>query len=247
MKEKYGAQPPIELLRQWIDQGNWYDKKDTSRIELIDVVLIAAMGPPGGGRNDITGRFTRHMNIFAMDSFSDDTMMKIFTTITDWHFSRGFEASFPRNGRLIVQATMDIYKKTIENFLPTPAKSHYIFNLRDFARVIRGVLLAPAKVLKDEKKLFRLWVHEIYRVFYDRLIDDSDRVMFFNLVKKISDDVIKIDLNKLLEHLKQDTPGPLNDNHIRNLIFGDYAKPDEGEKIYDEVTDLSELSKIMEK
>lgn len=43
----------------------------------------------------------------------------------------------------MVQATMEVYKDAIDSFLPTPSKSHYIFNLRDFARVIRGVLLAP--------------------------------------------------------------------------------------------------------
>lgn len=229
LKEKYGAQPPIELLRQWVDQGHWYDKKDTSRIELIDMLLVACMGPPGGGRNHITGRLTRHLNIVATDSFSDETMSKIFTSIVDWHFSHGFEAQFLRAGKMVVQATMDVYKQTIEKFLPTPSKSHYLFNLRDFGRVIKGVLMAPASTMKDEKKLFRLWVHEAYRVFYDRLIDEHDRREFFELVKAVSNDTLKIELAKLLEHLVPEK-AKLVDDHIRNLMFGDYGNPD-GEKV----------------
>ena len=245
-KEKYGAQPPIELLRQWIDQGNWYDRKDTSKIELVDVLLIAAMGPPGGGRNDITGRFTRHLNVISMDSFSDETMTKIFTSIVDWHFAKGFEASFNRAGKMLVQSTMEIYKQAIEQFLPTPSKSHYLFNLRDFARVIKGILLVPSTHMKEEKKLYRLWVHEIYRVFYDRLIDDTDRNLFFSIVKKVLNDILKIDMDKLLEHLVEPKGAKLNDNNVRSLIFGDYAFADTESKTYDEITDLEELSKTMD-
>lgn len=138
------------------------------------------MGPPGGGRNHITGRLTRHMNIIAMDAFSDETMSKIFTAIVDWHFGRaGFESLFQRAGKLVVQATMEIYKQAMVNFLPTPSKSHYVFNLRDFGRVVKGILLVPSTVMKDEKKLYRLWIHEVYRVFHDRLIDEADRFLVF--------------------------------------------------------------------
>ena len=63
------------------------------------------MGPPGGGRNDISGRFTRHLNIISIDSFDDNTMNKIFTSIVDWHFNKGFDASFQRLGKVRTRET----------------------------------------------------------------------------------------------------------------------------------------------
>ncbi|XP_068431186.1 dynein axonemal heavy chain 3 isoform X2 [Clinocottus analis] len=243
-KEIYGAQPPIELLRQWIDHHHWYDNKDTSRINIVDVLFLSAMGPPGGGKNDITSRLTRHLNIISIDSFDDETLTKIFSSIVDWHFSKGFDASFFRLGKIMVQATMAVYKDTMDSFLPTPSKSHYIFNLRDFARVIRGVLLSPYTHMQDGDKLIRLWIHEVYRVFYDRLIDEEDKETFFGIIKERTSNFFKQSVEKLLGHLSPD--GNVASESIRSLFFGDYAKPDSDVKAYDEITDLSALQQVME-
>ena len=63
-------------------------------------LLVCAMGPPGGGRNHITGRFTRHLNVISIESFDDTAMTKIFSALADWHFSKGFDAIFGRLGKV---------------------------------------------------------------------------------------------------------------------------------------------------
>jgi dynein heavy chain len=44
------------LTFQWIDHGYWYDKKDSTKLELLDVFLLTAMSPPGNGRSEISTR-----------------------------------------------------------------------------------------------------------------------------------------------------------------------------------------------
>ncbi|CAG7816608.1 unnamed protein product [Allacma fusca] len=244
-KEIYGAQPPNELIRQWLDHGHWYDLKDTSTIQLIDLIFITAMGLPGGGRNEVTGRLIRHLSILCIDSFDDVTLKKIFTAIVDWHFAKGYETEIIRWARPMVYATMNVYQAAILNFLPTPAKSHYVFNLRDFSRVIRGLLLIPPNYLPDGQKLMRLWVHEAYRVFCDRIFDEADRVEFFKLVSETVLENFKMEIGKLLGNLVP-PKSTIDETHIRNLFFGDYMDPQSDIKIYDEVTDLDELNEIMD-
>lgn len=45
-KETYMAQPPIEILRQWMDEGGWYDLETFEFKFLEDITFLAAMGPP---------------------------------------------------------------------------------------------------------------------------------------------------------------------------------------------------------
>ena len=62
-----------------------YDKKDTTKLQLVDLQMIGAMGPPGGGRNPITPRFLRHFNVISINEFSDETMSRIFSNIVTFY------------------------------------------------------------------------------------------------------------------------------------------------------------------
>ncbi|XP_069499778.1 dynein axonemal heavy chain 12 [Ambystoma mexicanum] len=247
--EQYGAQPPIELLRQFFDHGNWYDLKDTSKILLVDIQLIAAMGPPGGGRNAVTPRFLRHFNISTINAFSDATMVRIFSAVVAFYLRiNEFSPEYFTVGNNIVNGTLVIYTKATENLLPTPAKSHYTFNLRDFSRVIQGCLLIKKESVEDKRIFVRLFVHEVLRVFYDRLVDDKDRAWVYNLLKEVVKDTFKESFDSVFEHLKKENSPSLSEEDLRSLLFGDYMNTDlEGdERLYSEIPSVKHFNDIVE-
>ncbi|XP_059163826.1 dynein axonemal heavy chain 12-like isoform X1 [Physella acuta] len=248
-KEVYGAQPPIELLRQFIDHGNWYDLKDTSKIVLQDIQFLTAMGPPGGGRNTITLRFMRHFNIISMNPFNDESMTKIFNTLISTYLrQQEFSSDYFGVGTTIVNATMEMYKEAMKNLLPTPAKSHYIFNLRDFSRVILGVCLIKKDQVQDKKTLIKLWVHEVMRVFYDRLVDDADRAWLFQTVAGLLKDQFKENMDGLFVNLTNGGQGgKVQEEDLRSLMFGDYMDTDAmpEDRVYKEVGSLDEFYNVV--
>ncbi|KAK1801742.1 hypothetical protein P4O66_022373 [Electrophorus voltai] len=246
--EVFGAQPPIELLRQYFDHGNWYDLKDTTKITLVDLQLISAMGPPGGGRNAVTPRFLRHFNICSINAFSDDTMSRIFSTVVASYFrNNGFPPDCFTIGSQIVAGTLEVYKKAMENLLPTPTKSHYTFNLRDFSRVVQGCLLLRKESLESKRTLIRLFVHEVFRVFYDRLVDDQDRAWLYTLMNDIVKVHFRESFDVVFEHLKIGERS-LCEEDMRNLLFGDYMTPDvdASERLYAEVPNMERFSQVVE-
>ena len=249
-KEKWGAQPPIEILRQMIDQGGWYDFKEKERPfkNIVDITFVSAMGLPGGGRTFITPRLLRHLNLVSFTSFDDDTMNRIFSTILHWYLSNNnFPAELIKIENKVVFGTIEVYKTVLKELRPTPTKSHYLFNLRDFAKVIFGICMADKERIQTMDHMIRLWTHEVWRVFGDRLIADEDKMLLLRSVKDIVRRTFGANFDNIFSHLDKNGDGKVDQlDEIRALMFTDIMTATQVKKYYEEVLDYTKLQQSIE-
>ena len=135
---------------------------------------MASMAPPGGGRNAFSQRIMSVFSVLNMTNPSDQQLHRIYSTLLNDKLSQ-FDDSIKPLGDPITKATIELYFNIAEELLPTPAKSHYLFNTRDLAKVIQGTMQATRQYYDSRETMLQLWVHECFRIFGDRMWDMNDK------------------------------------------------------------------------
>merc|ERR1719460_525319 len=140
---------------------------------MIDTHMLAAMCPPGGGKNDVTDRYSRMFNLVFVVPFDDESLNRIFTTVVN-KFLGNMARDVVGNAPAAVSATLEVYNTVLKELLPTPAKSHYTFNMRDVSKVFQGICQCSRESLPKTDDLVKVWMHECERIFKDRLTTKQD-------------------------------------------------------------------------
>ncbi|KAL4452763.1 hypothetical protein ABPG75_008425, partial [Micractinium tetrahymenae] len=196
---EWSDQVTNEIVRQLLEQSGFYslEKPIGDMKYIVDAKFVAAMNVPGAGRNDIPNRLKRQFAIFHVPPPSEAAINNIFGTLMAGRFDEAtFSPEVVDLSRRLVPLTMTLWNRVQARLLPTPAKFHYLFNMRDLSKVFQGVILAQrdrfakqgalpppqggpkpfgGAVASPEGYLLGLWVHECQRVFADKLISQEDK------------------------------------------------------------------------
>ena len=139
----WGDQITLEITRQLMDQKGFYflTKDDRGSFKQINQLqFLAAMNHPGGGRNDIPNRLKRLFFSLNMTPPSTRSIENIYGRIMETIFKpKYYQKDIIDMREHIIQATILVWETVSKKLLPTPAKFHYVFTIRELARVFGGV------------------------------------------------------------------------------------------------------------
>ncbi|XP_066216240.1 dynein axonemal heavy chain 14 [Saccopteryx leptura] len=230
----YGAQPPLELIRQLLDSGGVYDTEKIAWKNIQDLSLVTACVPSVGGK-DVSPRLLKHFSILVLPHPPQSALSTIFQAHLGMYFSiHNFTADVHKSKDHIITCSLAIYYQVCQSMLPTPTKCHYIFNLRDMFKLLLGLLQADKTVINSKEMAALFFVHEATRVFHDRLIEHTDKTLFYQFLSKELESYFQIRWPK--ESLMSDSTVFVD--------FLDINKPHK-KKVYKNTNDYNKLAKVL--
>lgn len=167
--------------------------------------------------------------------------------------SKQFSADTYKIIESVTGSTIKLWNKVKSQLLPTPAKFHYVFNLRDVSRIFKGMVQVTSNTvnkvdrlnkseIKPEVFTIALWKHECERVFVDKLISVKDKEMTMNFINEST-----------VESFPQYEADILEKLCTKSMYFVDFMAEDvrdddgmiieEGPKIYEALWDINIVRK----
>ena len=207
-KNMWGDQPTLELARQLIETSGFcfLDKDKRGDLKVIeDLLYVAAMGHPGGGRQDIPNRLKRHFFIFNMNLPSNKAINEIYGQMLAGRFVN-VTAEFSHFVKHLPNVSVRLWNWMRAKMLPSPSKFHYLFNLRELSRVFQGVLRTPRASVTNSKTFLILWRHECERVFCDKLTTLEDKKRFTDQLNECTRELLDLPMDVKHEGTKKKAP-----------------------------------------
>jgi dynein heavy chain, axonemal len=240
----WGDQITLEIVRQLIDHKGFYflSKDDRGYYRTIEgLQYLGAMNHPGGGRNDVPHRLKRQFFNMNMTLPSQRSIENIYGKILEQLFHpKRYAPEVIAMRAPLIDATIALWTTVKNRLLPTPAKFHYTFNIRELSRVFQGICAVAAKheyevikkclyikeKIRQEQFLIGLWRHECERVFEDKLISNADKKIFHDILDKTTKERFK------------DSLGLEDEQLLTSYLFADFQREDK----YDEYGELIEVA-----
>ena len=200
---------------------------------ILDMQLMCVMAPPGGGRSEISQRLATRFHTVNFTFPDDNQVRSIFVSLLSPKLIE-FDDEVKPLAAPLVAATVALYQSTIDIFLPTPRNSHYLFNMRDIAKVIQGLMQADRKTCDSKLRAVKLWAHEACRTFSDRFTSMEDVNRFRDLLDEKMAAFLDTNWRTVMEDCENKDVGPVYCNFYTEVV-GD------AEPRYEEAVDLDSL------
>ncbi|XP_015223291.2 uncharacterized protein [Lepisosteus oculatus] len=201
----HGSQPACELMRQLLDCGGGFDPVSFEWRTVKNVAFLATVNTSCPS----SPRLLRHFAVFRCSYPSCDDQYRIFSTLLNSYFlqsspalkKENFTASADPVHRELLSAvtlvTVETQDRLRTMFLRISQRGHYIFTLRDLAKIFRNLCLS-LNMNGSSKALLYLWRHECDWVYGHRLASYVDYARYkqeFNVaVKKVFADNEQVEL-----------------------------------------------------
>lgn len=234
----------FELLRQLLSHDYCYDTNELSKVFIQDVMFTLAITSGTIGEDDVSPRFLRHFNTYEIPAPTTDNIFRIYFNVLSANLKKNlFAADVTGSVTSIVNATIDIYKSVMNTLRPMPNKLHYCFDMRDISKVINGCSLIQKESVETKITFIRLWVHEILRVFSDRMLDEDDKEWLFLKIRDAVRSNFKDSYEVAFDYLPKYENNQITKDSFDDLMFGNFVDMEKNGrcKRYEEIGSMEAL------